>query len=280
MLKRALESVVNQTFSDWIMVIVNDGGDSGEIDKLVESYQEKFTEKITVIHNQTSIGMEAASNKGIQNSSSEYVVIHDDDDSWHKDFLKTTIGYMDQCPYDNVKGVITHSIKVVEKIDNDKVIELRKAPFNSSLDSITLYRMCASNLFPPISFLYKRSVFDEIGMYNSDLPVLGDWDFNLRFMGKFDIHVIKDSLAFYHHRLVSKSSDYSNSVIGGIDKHKMYDTILRNKYLRDDISKNKIGIGLLVNISKSVEEINRRFFLFDRVINYAKYKLKKFPFIK
>ncbi|MBB6670621.1 glycosyltransferase family 2 protein [Cohnella nanjingensis] len=256
LLKRAIESVINQEFQDWIMVIVNDGGEQSAVDQLVQQYESKANNRIVTIHHSTSKGMEAASNAGISYVDSKYIVIHDDDDSWHPLFLKKCVDFLDNNLYPNTYGVITHSTRILENIDQKTVTIHHKEPYNVWLRSITIYRMAADNVFPPISFVYHRSVINEIGLYREDLPVLGDWEFNLRFIEKHNIHVIHEELAYYHHRLEITNGDYSNSVIGGDSKHKYYDTIVRNDFLRKDLNAGKQGLGFLINTSKSFEIVH------------------------
>lgn len=256
LLRRAIESVLGQTFQDWVMVIVNDGGMKAPVDELVETYKDQFEGRSCVIHNETSLGMEAASNIGLKESGSRYVVIHDDDDSWHPMFLERCIGFLDTNPYSRVAGVITHTVRVLERIEHDRVVFERAESFNAWCKSITIYRMAAGNIFPPISFVYERRVLDQIGYYREDLPVLGDWDFNLRFMRRYDIFLISEELAYYHHRLRITSGAFSNSVIGEDAKHLFYDTLLRNELLREDIENDRIGIGYLTNISKSFDVLH------------------------
>ena len=62
LLERALNDVLRQVFTDWTMVIVNDGGDPAPVDDLVRRYAEAFRGRVAVVHNRTSVGMEAASN--------------------------------------------------------------------------------------------------------------------------------------------------------------------------------------------------------------------------
>ena len=103
------------------------------------------------------------------------------------------------------------------------------------------------NSFPPISFLYKREIYDKVGGYNESLPVLGDWDFNIRFLRVADIGVIPELLARYHHRdtITDANNAYGNTVNAGVSKHVKYDAILRNHYLRT--SPNDLGV--LVNLA-------------------------------
>jgi|WetSurSiteA1Bulk_404760.scaffolds.fasta_scaffold00119_8 glycosyltransferase involved in cell wall biosynthesis/predicted SAM-dependent methyltransferase len=256
LLRRAIESVLSQVFQDWIMVIVNDGGDNADVERLVEEYKDKFRDRYFIIHNETSLGMEAASNIGIKSSASEYVVIHDDDDSWHPAFLGKCIQFLDNNQHPTIRGVVTYSKRILERIQNGKILTESEESFNTWLESVSLYRMAANNTFPPISFVYERKILNEIGLYREDLPVLGDWEFNLRFLSKYDIFLIREELSYYHHRLSIKNGDYSNSVVGNDDKHIYYDTLIRNDLIRKDLGNNAIGMGYLVNIGKSFETLH------------------------
>ncbi len=276
LLRRAIHSVLEQTFQDWMMIIVNDGGDREAVEELISEYRDVFGERCLVIHNGTSVGMEAASNIGIKSSDSEYLVIHDDDDSWHPSFLEKCIRELDAPPHPRVAGVIAHSMRVLERIENGRIILEQEEPFNTWLQSVTIYRMAAGNPFPPVSFVYQRKVLDEIGYYREDLPVLGDWEFNLRFVRKYDIHLIPEILAYYHHRLDMKYGEFSNSVIGGHSRHIFYDTLIRNELLRNDLDRNTIGMGYLVNISKSFEIIHSQISPIEGLLN----RLKKINWLR
>ena len=254
-LDRAIKSVINQTYSDWILVIVNDGGSLRDIEELLKLYEDKYRRRIKLINNEKSLGMEAASNEGIKAVDSEYVVIHDDDDTWNINFLERTVGYLESKKSCN--GVITQSNKVIEKIKGDKIKIKKIKPFNSELKGIiSLYDLCLKNLFSPISFIYRRKVLEEIGMYNEELPVLGDWDFNIRFIKRYDIDVIEELLANYHQRPEINKGKYSNSIIGKRNRHIYYEILLQNKFLRDDLENGKFGIGTLINLSRAIKKSN------------------------
>ena len=86
LLRRAAQSILNQTFKDYIWVIVNDG-EKEPVSDVVSNFPE---DTVIVIHNPKPVGLEAASNIGLKSSDSEYVVVHDDDDTWHPEFLEKT----------------------------------------------------------------------------------------------------------------------------------------------------------------------------------------------
>jgi len=271
LLVRAIESVVNQEYSDWLMVIVNDGGDPKPVDALVEKFKEKLDGKIHVVHNPESLGMEAASNKGINSCDSEYVIIHDDDDAWHPTFLNRTVDFIENnSNYSNLGGVVTYMELVYEEIVGDNVNEIRREGCRNWIPELTLWQMAAGNLFAPISFLYKRSVYKEIGgSYREDLPVLGDWEFNLRFMKHYDIGLIPEELSYYYHRIAGTNNQYSNTVVDGVDKHSLYNQILRNELLREDIQNNQIGLGYLINqahvMNVQHKQVQRLYHLLEQV---------------
>ena len=247
-LPRAIESIINQTYKDWIIVVVNDGGDAKKVEEVLELYLKEYKDNIMLIHNEVSQGMEAAANKGIKLSESEYIVIHDDDDTWDRTFLENTIGFLESNSIDGIKGVVTLCNRVVERIIDGEIHRIRIEPYCTHIVP-SIFRMAAHNIFTTISFVYERNVLEEIGYYKEYLPVLGDWEFNLRFLEKFDVHVISKLLANYHQREDSSTADTRNS-LKDYEKLAFYDNLIRNQLLRKDIEKGTIGLGLLVNIAQ------------------------------
>lgn len=255
-LKRAVESVLNQSYGDFIHVIVNDGGDSDTVEALLAPYLPRYDGRIIVIHHPESKGMEAASNAGITACDSMYVAIHDDDDSWHPEFLAKTVAYLESHP---VAGVLTDFDRVIERLSENAIIHITQGDCKLWVRELTLWSMCKGNFFPPIAFLYKREVYSTIGgLYDETLPVLGDWEFNLRFLQHFDIGYLPEALAFYHTR-VGQDSVYSNTITHGLDKHEHYNKVIRNRWLRNDLQNNTLGVGYLLNYlhDKKEEETQR-----------------------
>lgn len=247
MLRRAVESITRQTFRDFVWVVVNDGGDATEVEAVIQPARQAGV-NVRTVHNPQSLGMEAASNCGIRASASEFIVIHDDDDTWDAEFLAVTTAFLDIEP--GYGGVVTHTNRVDEVIEGDSIRILRTSPWNHHLLSVYLIEMARVNSFPPISFLFRRAVLDEIGYFDESLPVLGDWDFHLRFLSVRDIGVVARPLAFYHHRENAVGA-YGNTLYDGVSKHVRYDAILRNRLLREDLRQGRIGLGFLVNMGRS-----------------------------
>src|SRR5690606_17534192 len=122
LLERAIQSVQNQTMANFVQVILNDGGDKKIVDDLVEKYKELIKGRVKVIHNDKPTGHAPALNKAIRSVDSEYVAVHDDDDTWDKNFLKLTTEFLDA---KKAQGVIT-VVDIVEETLGGDVITRRK----------------------------------------------------------------------------------------------------------------------------------------------------------
>lgn len=255
LLRRALDDVAAQTFDDWHLCLINDGGDPAPVDHLVAACP-GISGRVTVIHQATSLGMEAASNAGLAASDSEFVCLHDDDDTWAPDFLSATVAYLTERPGD--MGVVTRTTLVLERLEGDVIIETGREPFEGQLTAITLTELLRVNRFVPIALLYRRAVHDTLGPFRSHLPVVGDWDFHLRLAAAFPVGLLDAPLAFWHRRPAA-SGAASNSVDDG-ELHRTYDLLVRDGYLREHVADAGLGGVLYLTrfLADEFEGLHRR----------------------
>lgn len=254
LLERAIQSVHNQTMGDFIHVIYNDAGDPKVVNDLAEKYKDITKGRIQVVHNDTPKGLVSALNNAIKSTDSTYIAIHDDDDSWDKDFLKKTSEYLeDTAAY----GVITVVDIVEERIEGEQVIEIKRGRGLEPVKGVvSILDQCIANYASTNTFVYRRAVYDEIGYYDEELKVAEDWDFTLRFLLKHDIHslITDDALAFYHHRASSTGSEL-NSIFAenGVDFEHHIKRIA-NHHLRKELQNGKLGLGYLIALMRHNNE--------------------------
>lgn len=250
LLRRAAASVAGQRFADHVWVVVNDGGEPSAVEAVVHGSGVP-SDRLILIHNDTSLGMEAASNIGIRACQSDYVVIHDDDDSWEPDFLEKTVGFLQGQGRQLYAGVVTHSTYVSEVIRGDQIVTLAEKPYQTRLERVDLDAVIERNLFPPISFLFRRAIWDMVGGYDESLPVLGDWLFNMEFLLRGDIGVLPEALARYHHRDsgAGTAAADQNSVVGQVALHRQYTSIVRNRFLRRNLNQSAVSLRLAMHAS-------------------------------
>ncbi|PRZ44366.1 glycosyl transferase family 2 [Antricoccus suffuscus] len=243
LLDRAIESVLAQTYQDFSIVIVNDAGDPGPVNEVVGRHLERSKGRIRVIHNVVSSGREGAMNDGVRGSSSKYISIHDDDDSWHPEFLEKTVAHLEGS---HDAGVMARTEVIYERIEAGSVVTESSEILAADKHEITLLDMLVRNYAPPISFLYRRSLHDEVGFYDNSLPVLADWDFNLRVLQRHTVGFLDGQpLAKWHHRRDAEG-DLGNSVVVASADHSHYDIAIRDRYIRGTAQANGLGHYLFV----------------------------------
>ena len=218
LLARAIASVQNQSFSDWELIIINNGGNPEGVESVVSVARNTTgTSTVTVLHLPERVGMEEASNQGLRATTSTYFAIHDDDDSWRPTFLETTVQAYASNP--NAAGVLTGVTRIHETFKGGKVWPEKHENFPLDDARLTYERLIGGNTFPPIAALFRRSLLDSAGYFDSSLPVLGDWEFNLRAVRDGGFVFIPERLANYHTRTPDSDRASGNSITVGEDLH-------------------------------------------------------------
>ncbi len=247
-LRRALKSVYAQTYQDYEHVIVNDGGDQATVEAVVEHLPTDQREKTKIFHRPVSSGApDTIFTESIDRIGSEYFTIHDDDDTWEPEFLAATIKHLDE--HADIGAVVVRADKVIETIDeNGAIRQLKTKDWMADMKVISLYRQCIDNQFTPIATVFRRSAYEAVGKFDDTLPVVGDWEFGIRLLQKYDADVIDAEriLAHYHHREFKQGSA-GNTSFAGNDLHRYYTNKVMNKYLRDELADGRLGAGYIMS---------------------------------
>lgn len=85
-----INSVINQTFSDWEMIIVDDKSTDNSV-KIVEAFKNG---RIKLITSEFKLGVASARNKAISNASGNFITFLDSDDIWHHEKLERQYNFM------------------------------------------------------------------------------------------------------------------------------------------------------------------------------------------
>lgn len=255
-LSRALESVARQSFRDLVHLVVNDGGEPEPVDALVGGYP-----GVRTLHLAPTRGMEAASNAALGASDSEYCALLDDDDTWAPDFLERMVA---GCPRTS-GGVICRTTLVLEHLEHARIVEDSRRPFNPELFSLSLPRLALRNRFTSNAFLFRRELATAVGGFDDTLPVLGDWDFNLRCLLRAHLEVLPVELARYHQRPAERGAA-GNSLYARSDEHARARSQLVNKLLRQG-SAQTTAMGLLVDAGEHAERAERLLGHLERLVS-------------
>lgn len=242
LLERALRSVLAQTMQDFTLVVVNDGGAVTAVEAAVSKAGASDDERLVLVRHEKSLGRVAAIHAGLDASDSDYFVLHDDDDTWDPVFLEVTAAHLAANP--DVGAAATSTAVVFEELRDGVITETDREWLARDLTEASLVDMVVRNYIPPIALLVRRSVLDTVGRFDATLPVLEDWDFNLRLLCQYPVALITERpLAFWHQRPQLTQGDDSNSVNAEATDHQRLDVVIRDRYLRSDLAGEGTGLG-------------------------------------
>ncbi len=165
LLRRAIGSVVAQTYP-WIeTIVINDGGASAE--SVVREFSAQ--RMIRYISYDQSCGPGAARNLGIRISSGEFIAYLDDDDVFYSQHVEILAGYLSTNPGHG-------AVYSLARISNPAVLD-GDVPFRRAFDRDALL---VENFIPNLCLLHRADCFQQAGYFDESLPVLEDWDFLIR----------------------------------------------------------------------------------------------------
>ena len=234
-LRRALANIAEQTFTDYTVCVINDGGDESATRAILQASPlahllEGDAPRLMLLT--TSGGnMEAASNAGLAATDSKFVAIHDDDDLWAPEFLERTVGAL------RASEALICSTRVVERYEREtpegefEVYEERI--FHDGLPGFGLQFLYRTNRAVPIGILYRRRLHELVGFYDESLPVVGDWEFNLRAAAVTEVLLVDEPLAYWSLRPEADGAE-ANSVQRQAE-HARFDASVRARAIRDDL---------------------------------------------
>ncbi|MDD5005486.1 MAG: glycosyltransferase [Candidatus Omnitrophica bacterium] len=218
-LKKAMDSVLNQSYQDFELIIVDDGS----VDE-TKVMMKEYENRVKYIYQQNK-GPASARNRGIKEAKADFVAFLDSDDWWAKDKLKVQLKAMQDSP----DYLISHTQEIWYK--NGKVLNQKKK-----------HRKFAGHIFDkclPIcavgmsTMMVKKELFKKIGLFDEDLPCCEDYDLWLRASVKFPFLLIDKPLTL---KQGGRPEQVSSKYAQGIDKFRIYSI---KKLLEEDALDNQ-----------------------------------------
>lgn len=181
--KRALSSVVAQTFSDFEIIVVDDGSS----DDTMQVVQGLGIDRLRVIRHETNRGPAAARNTAVAVAKGEWIAFLDSDDVWKPEKLARQMTRLQAAPA-NVSACATGYYLHKGGRELTIIPNLPPGTFRFNI-------LFGCAISPGTTLLVKRKVFDEIGLFDERLRRLEDWDWLLRYAQHYDIVFVPEPLA-------------------------------------------------------------------------------------
>ena len=183
-IERAIKSVLDQTFEDFDVIVVDDCS-SDNTEAVVKTITDERVKYHRLDKNQGAAG---ARNSGVAISESEYIAFHDSDDEWLPDKLKKQFEYMQEHPQ---VGMVYGKMHIVQSdLEGDFPNDSIEGKLEGEIYTDLLKR---NTIGTPTMFL-KRDEFEKVGGFDTNLRCLEDWDFAIRFSKENKIGYINEPL--------------------------------------------------------------------------------------
>ena len=198
-LRQAIESVINQTYTNWELIIF----DNYSTDNTDEIITELKSNKIKYLKLNNNGVIAKSRNAGIKESTGEYVALIDSDDFWEINKLEECHNYLKISNYDG----LCHAENWL--FDNDKRMVVNYGPEERFIyDTLLLHGNCLS----PSATVVKREILNEVGGYSENKRFITAEDYDLW------LKISKKGYKF----------KFSNKILGNFRVHseaESYDTI-------------------------------------------------------
>jgi glycosyltransferase involved in cell wall biosynthesis len=194
----AIDSVLNQTFTDFEIIVVNDGSpDTKELERVLEPYRGRIT-----YIKQKNLGCSGARNTAIRAARGRYVALLDCDDVWEKDYLKTHVGMLEGDP---TLDVVYPNATIFGGLYDSGKLFMDCFP---SEGEVTIKSLLLQKCNVMISVTARRESIIRAGMFDEGLRSSEDFDMWLRILeqgGRITYH--REPVVRYRRRPESLSAN-------------------------------------------------------------------------
>lgn len=179
---RAIQSVFNQTFHDYELIVVDDGSTDDTQSLLSDLIK---TQKIKYIK-QDNAGVSAARNLGAKNSFGEWLAFLDSDDEWLPKKLEEQILFLNK--NENIQVVYGQEIWMRKgKRVNQGLAHQKYGGW--------IFDKCVQQCFiAPTSVMLKKKLFNELNGFNEEFAVCEDYDLWLKISSQYEIGYIDNPI--------------------------------------------------------------------------------------
>lgn len=186
-LRLAIESILNQSYSDFELIIINDGsGDS--VASILTEYSRK-DKRIRLLRNHKNSGITISLNRGISHAQGEFIARMDSDDISFKNRFEKQVQFLDEHPDFMLVGT---NATTIDENGNETGSLIFPQLYISIYHSILL----RNPMLHP-TWLLRRSLFDEVGSYEKDASRVEDYEFLLRIVPHYKVANLPERLLYY-----------------------------------------------------------------------------------
>ena len=200
-----IQSVLDQTYQNFEIIITDDGSTDGTVN-VIKEFDDSRIQFYTHAENK---GACAAINNCIQKAAGEYIAVLNSDDAWEPTKLEKQVQYLDSHPE---IGAVFTKVAFVDEAGNLIGPENYKGFYKFEKENRSRYEwlrffFSPGNCLCHPSVLIRKKCYDEVGLYDERVANLPDLDMWVRLCLKYDIHILNEKLVRF--RIMTDKSSAS-----------------------------------------------------------------------
>lgn len=185
-----LQSVLNQTFTNYEIIIVDDGSTDNSMDRVLEIKDSRIR-----IIKKTNGGVSSARNRGIMDAHYEYIALLDGDDLWDVHYLEEQVKMIQDFPKAMMWGIN------YAEICNGRLLRIVSTGLSNGyrgyVKNYFQMQNRVSDLFCSSSVIIKKNVFEQLGYFDERIKFAEDSDMWFRIIATHPVAFYDKYLVFY-----------------------------------------------------------------------------------
>jgi len=221
MLSKTIESVLNQTYKNLEIIVINDYGEDAQI--VVDTLNDC---RIKYFNHEKNKGLGAARNTGIKNSSGKYICYLDDDDWYFPEHVRLLVEKMEA---NDIHVIYSNAIQNMQTIQPNGFYTTIGRHMAYDVD-FSKDLLLIQNITPVLCVMHRKDCLEKAGLFDEDFKAYEDWDLWIRISRDHDFHHMRVATCEYTWRqdgsTMSSSRSEFNTLLPTIyDRYKEFATL-------------------------------------------------------
>lgn len=235
LLKRAVESVLEQTYQDFELIIVDDNSKDNTRDYCEELMTSHKKIKYICIPEIGSNGANHARNIGIKKASGQYIAFLDDDDEWYPEKLEKIMLKFSREP--NLGMIFSATERITSYRNNKITVKRIEKPSKEHLENIKHTILTRNFIEGTSNPVIKKDVLIRVGYFDEKLTDRQEYELWIRIAQCYEIGYIDEVLTKYYFELNSRKQITSGIISFEDSSQYLY---LKHKDLFDTLTKKEL----------------------------------------
>ena len=190
-LPKALASVLQQSYRNLQLIVINDGGE--DVRNIVNSFDDP---RLIFINRKQNRGKPYSLNEALNRAEGKYVAYLDDDDIYYPNHIETLVNALEL--QTDCQVAYSDFYKTYCRVTSDGNRQILSKVVDVSRDFDRFFMLLFNHVLH-VSLMHHRDLIEKTGPYNEQLNVLIDWDMTRRLVFFSDFHHVCEITGEYSH---------------------------------------------------------------------------------